>query len=576
MSTLLLLHGFNNYYNRIRKPYPTEGYKAAVGEGNWREYFNINFFPNDGVSTTQTINFNTDDLGFDADYLVVFDDASTTENPIVKSRWFVIEQIRNRQKQLKLTLRRDLLIDYADEIDSATVFVEKGAVNYSTSNTDPAFYLEEDMVTNQRLQSMEYIKRTSDTSTYFVAFIAADGNEYKVGFGDETTPGIDYFTLPASRPSQGSEPYTIYFWESVGLGGYLAALIARSLAGSGVLYDIIKFPYQPAHTVDDYDIQTLSGMPTMKKASSANIEFIYAATQSSLFTVNNRIQAKIANQTVKARICSPGEASAFEFTPFKNAMTGQHVSLTVRCTLKPINPYIHILPTNFGGQYGDRNGTVQAISKDPRGLIVSADYSCALVNDQWQTYQINNKNYLNMFNRQVESLELQNKWGLITDIASAASGTISGAVGGAALGGGVGAVVGGLGAAITGTIGVLGNEELRADALDLTKDQFGYQLGNIQAMPNLLLKTSAFVIDSQVYPYLAIYRATPTEETALENKIKYNGMKIMRIGTFSSYRQNLGSDIRYMKCKLIRINIKEDYHIVSEIGRELDKGFFGS
>ena len=198
----------------------------------------------------------------------------------------------------------------------------------------------------------------------------------------------------------------------------------------------------------------------------------------------------------------------------------------------------------------------------------------ALLTDQWATYEVNNKNYMNAFNREVESIDLQNKWGLASDIASAVGGTISGATMGAALGGGAGAVAGALGSAVAGTVGVIGNQQLREDALDLRKDQFGYNLENIKSMPVLMNRTAADVVDSQYWPYVIYYTCTSTEKTAFQNKIKYNGMKIMRIGKVSTYRSNLGQDCKYMKCKLIYINIKDDYHVASEIGRELDKGFY--
>ena len=48
---ILLLKGFNNYFNRIVKKYSTlADYKDHSAE--YLEFTNINFNPNDGVATT--------------------------------------------------------------------------------------------------------------------------------------------------------------------------------------------------------------------------------------------------------------------------------------------------------------------------------------------------------------------------------------------------------------------------------------------------------------------------------------------------------------------------------------------
>lgn len=575
--TILLLNGFNNYYNRIRKGYPAEGYKAAVGSGNWWEYFDINFYQNDGVETTQTINFDANNPAPDAvpDYLVVFYPDSTSENPHVHSRWFVMECKHNRKNQFVLNLRRDLFVDFYDSIKNSTVYVEKAAVPYNSASPDPALYLDEDIDVNRIPGSIHYITQGSETtpSTYVVMYLAADGNEYKVQVEDSTVDPptiVTWCTFPANRqPSGYKVPYTCYYWRAYGdFGADIAAIISKALSGSGALYDIQLLPYAPPHAASG-DI-TFFGNRTLLRASTCDFSF-EKTINLEIMSISSNADAKVANQCEKLRISSPGEASAFEYTPFKaGAYKSGGSTFTVKCTYRPVNPYIHVVPKNFSNLYAE------TFEKDPRGLIVSSDYSLPTVTDQWQTYMINNKNFLNSFNREVETLELQNKWGLASDIATAIGGTVSGATMGAALGGGAGAVAGGIGAAVTGAIGVLGNQQLREDALDLRKDQFGYSLQNIRAMPVLLNRTSSYVIDSMLCPYVQVYSCTDTEKDAVRNKLRYNGMKIGRIGTFNTYWSNLNTNVRYMKAKLIRIGIEDDYHVVSEIGKELDKGFYVS
>ena len=49
---LLLLKGYNNYFNRIHKEEADiASYKTAVGTGNFLDLTDMNFNPNDGVAT---------------------------------------------------------------------------------------------------------------------------------------------------------------------------------------------------------------------------------------------------------------------------------------------------------------------------------------------------------------------------------------------------------------------------------------------------------------------------------------------------------------------------------------------
>ena len=73
------------------------------------------------------------------------------------------------------------------------------------------------------------------------------------------------------------------------------------------------------------------------------------------------------------------------------------------------------------------------------------------IQDQFINYQLQNKNYNLIFDRQMQSMDLKHKIGNEEDIWNVVTGTISGAAGGltggALVGGGVGA---GIGAAVGG------------------------------------------------------------------------------------------------------------------------------
>ena len=282
----------------------------------------------------------------------------------------------------------------------------------------------------------------------------------------------------------------------------------------------------------------------------------------------NITEPKVQAMCDMYRLVSPNYNGQFEFNAVKNEGVDY---FTIDATYKPYNPYIRVAP-NFKGLYGGDYD-------DARGLICGGDFSLPLINDQWKQYEINNKNYLNAFNRQIENMNVNNRYQREAEIWQAAAGTVSGAAAGAQTGaitgGGWGAlaggVIGGGAAALGGIMDVNINEQLRSEALDYTKDQFGYTLGNIRALPYTLNRVSAFNINNKIFPILEYYTCSDIEKQALRDKIKYNGMTVMTIGTITDYIQP--EEQTYIKGQLIRLE-RLDNHTTIEIANELNKGFY--
>jgi hypothetical protein len=300
--------------------------------------------------------------------------------------------------------------------------------------------------------------------------------------------------------------------------------------------------------------------------SSKLTKYIYHKIEVS----SDNLEFKVQNECDKYRLCSPNWSGAFEFSATKNGGVTQF-----RCDLafKPVNPYIRVAPV-FDGLYGP-------ISDDARGLICGGDFSFSRTQNEWIEYLRQNQNYQRIFDRQIENIEVNNSVQRISEYVNMVTGTVSGAVsggmGGAMIGGGVygaaaGSIIGG-GASLAGGIAdVILNEQLRTEALDYTKDQFGYQLGNIKALPTSIIKVDVLTPNSKIYPILEYYTCTDIEKEALRNKIKYNGMTIMRIGTISEFKQENPS---YIKGKLIRLtSVADDFHVLNAIASELNKGVF--
>ena len=365
---------------------------------------------------------------------------------------------------------------------------------------------------------------------------------------------------------------------------YNTAVSMITTMGSN-LYDMQILPYCPISLPSDYvkrvEVDSDLAYSLILGKNNTPVGFILNVPKASfsvdIFTNINVDNKKISNECDFYKLCSPNWSSEFQFSAAKN---GGVSYFNVDCEYKPYQPYIHV-GIDFKELYGiDYN--------DARGLICSGDFSITQISDAWQNYQINNKNFQNIFDRQIQNMEVNNNVARLQDkltaTVGAVSGAVSGAAGGALVGGGYGAIagalVGGAASAIGGAMDYHIKEKLRNETLDYTKDMFGYQLGNIQALPYTLTKVSSFNNNNKLFPILEYYTCTETEKLALANKIAYNGMTVGVIGKISDYLGNTWSykDIiakGYIKAKLIRLEIPgEDYHIVNSIADELNKGVY--
>ena len=139
-------------------------------------------------------------------------------------------------------------------------------------------------------------------------------------------------------------------------------------------------------------------------------------------------------------------------------------------------------------------------------------------------------------------------------------------------GGPIGALIGGVASAAGGAYDTYVNEKLRKEDLNYLKDRFGYELGNIKALPQTLTRTSAYNVDNKYFPFIEYYTCSDEEKLAFKNKLKYNGMTVMAIGTIGEY---LRDEPSFVKGQIIRLEgIDESYAVCSEIFDELNKGVY--
>ena len=136
---ILILTNFNNYENRLIKK-----------KSNWNDYKNlassylevekVNFTYNDQMNAELVINYTN--LLNQPDYLVIGTDDA---NPVITSRWYIINTYYLNSAQVKAILRRDVVADNYDATLSAPCFVEKGFV----PDSNPLIYNSERTQYNQ-------------------------------------------------------------------------------------------------------------------------------------------------------------------------------------------------------------------------------------------------------------------------------------------------------------------------------------------------------------------------------------------------------------------------------------------
>ena len=102
------------------------------------------------------------------------------------------------------------------------------------------------------------------------------------------------------------------------------------------------------------------------------------------------VDLKIKSETELYRLCSPNYQGLFDFNPYKNGFLNQ---LNIYGTLKPYNSFINIQPV-FSGLYGQN-------FQDYRGLRLGGNFSVSRSVNAWQNFELNNKNYQNIFNREI-------------------------------------------------------------------------------------------------------------------------------------------------------------------------------
>ena len=391
-------------------------------------------------------------------------------------------------------------------------------------------------------------------------------------------------TTPISFTNEGGS--TTQFTMTAEVAINIANMMSAKYTGAGFLYDLQILPYCPVRgwINGDHNMQipSASASKTLVKDGSGDgantIGLIYwCSINQFTFDIAKSISVddvKLESITDMYRLSSPNWNGQFEFNAAKN---GGVTKLNIDCTYKPHMPYIHINP-DFGRLYGED-------FNDARGLICSGDFSLPQISNAWNTYELQNKNYQQQFQRQIDNLELNHKYEMSQAGINALLGAGQGAAGGAIAGSvvpGIGTVVGAsVGAALSlaGAAGDMAfNQAKYKEQLSYTKDMHRMQLENIQALPANLTNVGALTYNNMIWPVLEYYSCSQEEKDAIVEYLKYYGMSINIVSTIqdciNKYPLYNVDNKTFISGQIIRLNLNDANQIIEHIYNEIKKGVF--
>lgn len=363
----------------------------------------------------------------------------------------------------------------------------------------------------------------------------------------------------------------------------IAQEIAR-LVGTSNIYDLQLLPYCPMtgfkidsdHNIIDINSPNRRRFTVVYDENKEKPTSILLWSTASQGTLNIELadylkvdDKKISNQCDMYRLASPNYNGQFEFSLAKNG--GTITYFNVDFTYLPYKSYIHVNP-QFAGLYGrDFN--------DVRGLICQGDFSINYLSDDWVNYQVSNKNYANIFARQIENLEVNHKYDRIENTANAAGNALATGIGAGVITGNVGVgVAAGITSAAAGVADVAIAEKRFDEQISFQTDIYNMQLDNIKAMPYGIASQTAYSANNKVFPILEYYTCTDEERTQVANYIAEKGMTLGVVGqlgiyvAYWNYRDIKGRG--FVRATPIELNIDDDSHMAQSIAVELQKGVY--
>lgn len=307
------------------------------------------------------------------------------------------------------------------------------------------------------------------------------------------------------------------------------------------------------------------------KINNTNITAQFLDTDDYSFTTDMDDITNINKETDTIKLVSPSRASQFLFRPYDN---DGNMLFETKVTLKPFASVIYIRPSTQGLLMYDYD--------DKDCLVINEDNSLTAVTSQWTEYVYSNKNYSNIFEREIQGRAFERDWERKVEQAQAKADNDTARnitaqkytlrTGNIPI---ISSLIGAGAAASGGDKNYLNaaqidreyNEALYQQGIDQSRDLFKYQLENIKSQPSIPSKITT--IDCKLLDgvYLEYYSTNNTELASINSYYAFNGNRIENYGTFSTYWGP------FVRGKIIRSSHYTQPEI-NEINRRLDMGIF--
>lgn len=335
---------------------------------------------------------------------------------------------------------------------------------------------------------------------------------------------------------------------------------------TGRIIDVQYLPFSLAtESTNDIKFVTENGEMYPNAKFVSEDEFSYINKLTNKLNLND-----IDKECQTIKIVSPSRASQFLFRPFNN---DGNMTFSTKINLQPYSSRIYIRP--------DTQGLLLYNWDDKDCFTMEEDCSLTKLDNNWQNYIYQNRNYNAQFDREIQGREFERGWERRVEQAQAKSDdwtarnissqkakTYTGNI----------PIV----SDIAGAIGTAWkdsaymemaqldreyNEALYKQSIDLSRDMFTMQLENIQSQPTIPTKIST--LDNKLLDgiYLEEYNTNLTERITIEQFYEFNGSRIDDFGTFNEYWGN------FVKGKII---ISNNYNQpeINEVNRRLEAGIF--
>ena len=274
------------------------------------------------------------------------------------------------------------------------------------------------------------------------------------------------------------------------------------------------------------------------KINDAGIKATFLDTDDFEFTTDLEDLTSINKECDTIKIVSPSRASQYLFRPYNNDGI---MEFKTKITLRPYNSIIYVRPSTKGLLIYDYD--------DKDCLVISEDFSLTNVTSEWANYIYNNRNYNDVFERQIQGREFERAWERRVEDAQKKSDewtsrNISAQKASVYTGNLpiISSVAGAIGTAFQdqtylqmAQIDRQYNEALYQEGIQISRDLFNLQLENIQSQP--LVPSKITTLDAKLLPgvYLEYYSTNPTELQAINDFYRFNGNRIDAYGTFNQY-----------------------------------------